>query len=107
MKQKTINSQLTNYKTYLHYRKNMLRLATNVLNIKNVPKFIDLAYVNKILLQNGSIVWFYDDVLEKLMALPYVNLAGLDVYYRPNRVQAQGANGITYNLNPRRICNYV
>lgn len=103
MKQKTINSQLTNYKTYLHYRKNMLRLATNVLNIKNVPKFIDLAYVNKILLQNGSIVWFYDDVLDTLMALPYVNLAGLDVYYRPYRVQAIGANGATYNLKPEEF----
>lgn len=100
MKQKTINSQLTNYKTYIRYRQNMIRLATNVLNIKNAPKFIDMDYVNRILLKNGAIVWFYDDILDTMLALPFTNLAGLDVYYRPYRVQALGANGITYNLKP-------
>ena len=69
MRKKLINSQLTNMKTYLMYRAEMLTLAENVFEFKNLPEFIDVAYLNKTLLQNGSIAFFKDDILG-VIALP-------------------------------------
>ena len=47
MRKKLINSQLTNMKTYLMYRQEMLTLAENVFEFKNLPEFIDVSYLNK------------------------------------------------------------
>ena len=101
MKRKLINSQLDNWATYQMYLRQMLTLAENVFEFENLPTFIDMAYVNKRLLRNGSIAWFYDDVLETLLALPYRNLSSLDVYGRPRKIQVFSLNGsYTRELNP-------
>ena len=47
MKKKLINSQLTNMKTYIMYRNQMLTLAENVFEFKQLPEFIDISYLNK------------------------------------------------------------
>ena len=62
MRKKLINSQLTNMKTYLMYRGEMLTLAENVFEFKNLPEFIDVSYLNKTLLRNGSIAFFKECV---------------------------------------------
>ena len=51
MKQKLINSQISNFKTYQMYLRQLLTLAENVFEFKNLPKFIDKAYLNKTLLR--------------------------------------------------------
>ena len=91
-KRKLINSQLSNFQCYIMNRNKMIDLAENVLKIKNLPLYIDRSYVNRILLNNGSICFFYDDVLG-LLALPWTNMSALDVYGRPRRVQCYGQNG--------------
>ena len=92
MSRRYINSQLSNYQAYIMIRNKMVDLAENVLKKKNLPLYIDSSYVNKILLSQGSICFFVDEVLG-LLALPWVSIAGLDVYGRPKRVQCYGANG--------------
>lgn len=92
MKQKLINSQLTNYLTYQMYKRQMLMLAENVFEIKNLPNYIDTAFLNKKLLRDGSIAFFIDEVMG-LLALPYENLGKLDVYGRPTSIQVLGING--------------
>ena len=62
MKQKLINSQLTNILTIQSYRRRMCSMAENVLLIKNLPEFIDVGYVNQTLLKTGSIVFFIDAI---------------------------------------------
>lgn len=106
MERKMINSQLTNYKTYEMYKRQLLTLAENVFEFENLPKFIDTSYLNKNLLRNGSIAFFEDEVMG-LLALPYVNIGSLDVYGRPTSIKAISRNGYTKMLNPRRICNNV
>lgn len=106
MERKMINSQLTNYKTYEMYKRQLLTLAENVFEFENLPNFIDTAYLNKNLLRNGSIAFFADEVMG-LLALPYVNIGSLDVYGRPTSIKAISRNGYTKMLNPRRICNNV
>lgn len=87
------NSQLTNFKTYNMYRREMLTLAENVFEFKNLPEYIDVAYMNKTLLREGAIAFFYEETLESVVALPFVNLGTLDMYGRPKRIQVCGQNG--------------
>lgn len=95
MQKKLINSQLTNYKTYLMVLDDMTELAENVYEFKNIPENIDIGYVNKVLLKNGSIAWFMDEVLG-LIALPYDVNNGFDIYGRPTSITARSYNGRYY-----------
>lgn len=94
MKRKLINSQLSNFKTYEMYKRQLLTLAENVFEFLNMPKYIDTAYLNKTLLRQGSIAFFVDEVLG-LLALPYQNIGKLDVYGRPTNIQVISQNGYT------------
>ena len=94
MKTRLINSQLTNFKTYLMYKQQCEMTAENVFQIEDLPKdcVIDMSYVNSQLLTNGSIAWFVDEEMG-LLALPYISMSGFDVYGRPVRIQVIGQNG--------------
>lgn len=98
MKAKLINSQLTNFKTYEMYKRQLLTLAENVFEFKNLPNFIDVAFLNKVLLRQGSIAFFIDEVMG-LLALPYISISKLDVYSRPVKIQVYGQNGYSKVLN--------
>lgn len=97
MKQKLINSQLSNFNTYQMYLRQLLTLAENVFEFENLPKFIDTAYLNKQLLRKGAVAFFMDEVMG-LLALPFTNIGNLDVYGRPTRIQVLARNGYTRNL---------
>lgn len=98
MQKKLINSQLSNWKTYEMYKRQMLTLAENVFEFENLPEYIDTAYLNKILLRQGSIAFFKDEVLG-VLALPYTNIGNLDVYGRPKKIIAHAQNGYRKTLN--------
>lgn len=98
MKRKLINSQLSNFATYNMYLRQLLTLAENVFEFKNMPTFIDISYINKQLLRKGSVAFFKDEVLG-LLALPYIVVNGLDVYGRPKKIEVLGQNGYRRTLN--------
>lgn len=97
MQRKLINSQLSNYNTYQMYKRQLLTLAENVFEFKNMPKSIFTPYLNKQLLIKGSIAIFKDDVMG-LLALPYTVLGKLDVYGRPKSIKVSGTNGYNNTL---------
>lgn len=97
MQKKLINSQLSNFKTYEMYKRQLLTLSENVFEFKNMPKYISTAYLNKILLRQGSIAFFVDEVLG-LLALPYTILGKPDVYGRPNAIKVTSQNGYTKTI---------
>lgn len=99
MKRKMINTQISNFKTYNMYFRQMLTLAENVFEFTNLPKYIDVSFLNKILLRQGSIAFFKDEVLG-LIALPYRTLGKFDVYGRPTTIEVYGNNGYVRKLNP-------
>lgn len=101
MKTKMINSQLSNFKTYMMYFRRMLALAENVFEFDGLPEIIDVAYLNKVLLRNGSIAFFYDDILESVIALPYSTVGKLDVYGRPKKIWVKGENGYSRILEQK------
>ena len=98
MQKKLINSQLSNWKTYEMYKRQFLTLAENVFEFKNMPEFIDTAYLNRQLLRNGAIAFFYDEIMG-LLALPYTSIGKLDVYGRPTRINVMAQNGYTRTLD--------
>lgn len=94
MNRKLINSQLSNFSIYQMYKRQLLTLAENVFEFTNMPKFIDTAYLNKVLLRQGSVAFFVDEVMG-LLALPYQNIGNLDVYGRPTSIQVTSLSGYT------------
>ena len=96
MQKRLINSQLTNMKTYLMYKREMITLAENVFEFKNLPDYMDVAFINSILVRQGAIAFFYDDVLEELVALPFTVNGPLDIYGRPESIMARASNGRYY-----------
>ena len=92
MKRKLINSQLSNFKTYQMYLRQLLTLTENVFEFKNLPKYIDTSFLNKCIVKNGSIAFFYDEYLG-LIALPYTVLGSLDIYNRPQKILVSAPNG--------------
>lgn len=100
MSKRNVRTQISNIKTTDMYRKQMISLACNVFNYKNlldVAPFMDLSYVNRELVHKGSIAFFNDEYLG-LLALPYVNMGRLDLYGRPVDIQVIGKNGYTRQL---------
>lgn len=97
MQKRLINSQLSNFKTYEMYKRQLLTLAENVFEFKNLPTFIDTAYMNKQLLRNGGVAFFKDEVMG-LLALPYINVGKLDVYGRPTEIKVIARNGYNRTL---------
>lgn len=93
MRKNLILAQLTNQKTVDMVFDDMIDLAENVYNFKFVPEYIDKGYVNQVLLLNGSIAWFYDEVLQSVIALPYDVMDGFDIYGRPISIMARAKNG--------------
>lgn len=92
MRSKKINSQLCNWNTYKMYIRKMLNLAESVFIYDNLPVNIDIAYFNSVLVKNGSIAVFKDDILG-VIALPYEPLGSLDIYGNPINIMARAFNG--------------
>lgn len=102
MSKEKARNQMRNLQTEEMYKKQCISLAMNVFNIKylnEVAPFMDYSYVNKKLIYNGAIAFFWDEYLN-LLALPFRNVGKLDLYNRPINIQVFGRNG--YN----RILKY-
>ena len=80
------------------YFRQMLTLAENVFEFKNLPEFVDVSFLNKNLLRKGSVAFFEEKDLG-LIALPYNVIGTLDVYGRPNKIEVIGENSFHRVLN--------
>ena len=59
-----------------------------------------MAFINKILVENGSIAFFKDeDLSDGLIALPYSVIGKLDIYGRPQRIEVLGQSGYHKQLD--------
>lgn len=96
MQKQLVRSQYSSKRTSNMYRRQMINLAENVFEFIDMPEYIDIAYLNKILVFNGQIAFFYDDVLKSVIALPFDVLGTLDIYGRPRTIMARSANGQYY-----------
>lgn len=92
MKKTNVLNQLSNFETTRMYVRQLMTLAENVFQFKNLPEFIDVSFLNRKLTRTGSIAFFKDEVLG-VIALPYVPIGELDIYGRPNRIQVFSYTG--------------
>lgn len=100
MKTRIINSQVSNWKTYIMYRNQMITLAKNVFEFKNIPSNIDINYVNDKLIRCGAVAWFKDDITGELNVLPFNSETMIpDIYGRPRKIEVIGENGFHRWLN--------
>ena len=91
---KKIESQMKNFLTTEMYKNQFVSLAMNVFLFKNLDtRYLDMSFINRELIYRGSIAWFYDEVLESLLALPYRVMGKRDLYDRPIDIQVYGKNG--------------
>ena len=75
-------SAVTNNLTYIQYLNRLTELATAMFEWKNLPPTVDARYLELHLFQNGSVVYFNDDILGDL-CLDVIYNGRLDVYGNP------------------------
>lgn len=91
--------KVNNMATYFMYYNILITIARNFCTYENLPNFIDESFLKKQLVRKGSIAFFYDDVLDTILALPYINISKLDIYNRPVNIEVYGQNGYIKRLN--------
>lgn len=99
MDPKLFMHQLSSAKTYQMYAREFLMLAENVLFIGNLSKYVDVADMNKTLVRDGSIAFFYDDILEAVICAPYTsNLSNKKRTGKPKSITVTLSNGYNRTL---------
>ena len=104
MKQRLINSQLSNFKTYLMYRRQLVSIAQNVFVFKNLSEFINKEYMNRNLLYNNGVAFFKEDVLDEVVCLPFRNVILETTQGEPVKIEVYGKNGyhrMLTNIDPK------
>lgn len=84
--------------TYIDYLKRLEELALNMFEWKNLPYDIDERFLELSLFQFGMAVFFYEDVMERYLALNVMINGDLDVYRVPKRRMAYATNGYQRKL---------
>ena len=93
-------SSLMNNMTYQHYYNRLTELATSMFEWKNVPKTIDIRFLESVLHTHGVAVFFKDEAIGEL-ALPVALSGDFDVYRIPKQRRAYASNGYNNNLNEK------
>lgn len=76
------------------FKRELLTLAENVFIFKNMPKVIDIPYLNKTLVREGAIAFYYEEAVDSVIALPFESYGNKDIYNRPINIQCIAKNGI-------------
>lgn len=92
-------SALLNNITYMHYFNRLTELAISMFEWQNLPPTVDPRYIELHLFQNGSMVYFNDDVVGNL-CLDCLPNGNFDVYGNPvNRRAYSSYNNYQRDLN--------
>ena len=86
-------SAYNNGASWRQYHDKLTELAISMFEWKNLPDGIDYVFMERILFYRGAIIFFYDEALEKYLALPYTTQGQFDVYNAPIRRRAYANNG--------------
>lgn len=100
MQKQLIETETSNFKTFLMYKTQLMTLAENVFEFLNMPEEIDIAYMNEHLLRDGMVAFFYDEIAEKFAVLPFTNQGKVDMYGRPIDIEVRGQNNYRRYLTP-------
>lgn len=91
-------SLMLNNTTYMNIFNRLKEIAITRFKYENVPDTIDIRYLELTLFNNGSAVFFYDDVMG-FLALPVAWQNQFTVYEQPVNYRAYAINGYQKRLN--------
>lgn len=86
------NSLYENNMTFHGFYERLMLIALNTIKFKNLPLTISEKFLKIVLYQNGSILYFRDNLIGDL-ALPYVGTGTFDIYNQPKKRRAYASNG--------------
>lgn len=87
--------------TYIDYLKRLEEIALNMFEWKNLPYDIDPRFLELTLFTHGMAVFFYEEVVERYLALRTMIGGNLDVYSVPKIRRAYAVNGYKKDLNDK------
>lgn len=85
--------------TYVDYLKRLEEIALNMFEWKNLPYDIDPRFLELTLFTQGMAVFFYEEVMERYLALQTMIGGNLDVYRVPKIRRAYAVNGYNKELS--------
>lgn len=87
--------------TYIDYLKRLEEIALNMFEWKNLPYDIDPRFLELTLFTQGMAVFFYEEVMERYLALQTMIGGNLDVYRVPKIRRAYAVNGYNKELSDK------
>lgn len=99
-KSKFKESLITNNLNYSMYEQRLTELALSCFEWVNLPETIDPTFLELTLFNNGSVVFFKDEILGYL-ALPVTNAGPLNIYKLPTKRMAYASNGFHMELTEK------
>ena len=93
-------SAMLNNRTYQHYYSRLKELAISMFDWKNVPKTLDIRYLELALFERGQAVFFKDEELG-FLCLNCSSINGLNVYGIPTKRRAFASNGYNRDLSDK------
>lgn len=86
-----------NVRNSVLYKNRLMDLALSVFDWHNLPPTVDERFIEVSLINNGSAVWFKDEIIGNL-CLPVMMNGNFDVYNTPINRRAYAANGYQMTL---------
>ena len=78
---------------FFHNRNKVLTLATSVFDWKNLPHEIDKRYIEQALICYGQLAFFYDEIVDNFVILPFNTVGEFDIYNNPIKIEVFANNG--------------
>lgn len=86
------DSSFAVYWAYRHYYDLLMNIVINRFEWKGIPKTVNERYLELMLTERGTVVYFKDEVMGEL-ALPVMEKGPLDIYMEPTNPIAYASNG--------------
>ena len=94
-----LSSGITNTLCYDFYYDRIKELSISMYEWKNMPKEIDVRFLELMLFERGAVVFFYDEDMEQYLCLPCAYMGKFNVYRIPLLRRAFASNGYNKKLN--------
>lgn len=93
------DEDLLTVRTYQEIFYRIERIAINAIRWKNLPDGLDAMLIERYMFYWGNVVIFYDDILERYIALPMNTEMGWDINWYPTKYTVVGFNGYFRELD--------
>lgn len=87
-----------NNSTYLDYFYRMRELWLSLYKFENLPQELDRRFLMTILFENSQVAFFRDEVMDKMIVLPFATIGKLDIQRNPLRINVRSETGYNRTL---------